>query len=70
MEGKIVRIVTRLVSPPEHVQREQETWSKAEVKKLLTKAFRDRRMPHGGCHCTGCAAVRSWACGGQASVGT
>jgi integrase len=42
LEGKIVRNVARLVTPPEHVKRERETWSKAEVKKFLTKASRER----------------------------
>jgi integrase len=42
LEGKLVRNVARLVSPPEHTPRERETWSKAEVKKFLAKASRDR----------------------------
>jgi integrase len=39
---KLVRNVAKLVSPPEHTQQERETWSKAEVKKFLTKASSDR----------------------------
>jgi integrase len=43
LSGRSVRLtVARLVTPPEHVQRERETWSKAGVKKFLTKASRDR----------------------------
>jgi integrase len=42
LEGKLVRNVARLVTPPEHTQRERETWSKAEVKKFLGKASSDR----------------------------
>ena len=42
LEGKLVRNVARLVSPPEHTPRERETRSKAEVKKFLAKASRDR----------------------------
>ena len=33
LEGKVVRNIARLVVPPEHVQRDWETWIKAEVKK-------------------------------------
>jgi integrase len=42
LEGKLVRNVARLVTPPEHTQRERETWSKAEVKQFLGKASGDR----------------------------
>jgi len=42
LEGKLVRNVAKLVEPPEHTQRERATWSKAEVKKFLAKASRDR----------------------------
>ncbi len=42
LEGKLVRNVAKLVTPPEHVPRERETWSKAEVKRFLAKASRDR----------------------------
>lgn len=42
LEGKLVRNVARLVTPPEHVQRERETWTKTEVRKFLAKASRDR----------------------------
>jgi integrase len=42
LEGKLVRNVARLVKPPEHTPRERDTWSKAEVRKLLTKASSDR----------------------------
>jgi integrase len=42
LEGKLVRNVARLVSPPEHTPRERETWGKVEVKKFLAKASRDR----------------------------
>ena len=42
LEGKLVRNVAKLVTPPEHTPRERETWSKAEVKKFLGKARRDR----------------------------
>jgi integrase len=42
LEGKLVRNVAKLVTPPEHPQRERETSSKAEVKKFLAKASRDR----------------------------
>ena len=40
--GKIVRNVAKLVKPPEYKPRERETWSKAEVRKFLTAASRDR----------------------------
>lgn len=42
LEGKIVRNVTKLVTPPEHTQRERETWSRAEVRKFLARASQDR----------------------------
>jgi integrase len=42
LEGKLVRNVAKLVKPPEHTPRERETWSKAEVKKFLGRAARDR----------------------------
>ena len=42
LEGKLVRNVAKLVTPPEHTQRERETWNRAEVKKFLAKASRDR----------------------------
>ncbi len=42
LEGKLVRNAAKLVKPPEYAQRERETWSKAEVKKFLAKAFHDR----------------------------
>jgi integrase len=42
LEGKLVRNVARLVTPPEHVQRERETWSQAEVRKFIAKASKDR----------------------------
>jgi integrase len=42
LEGKLARNVARLVKVPEHVQRERETWSKAEVRAFITKASRDR----------------------------
>lgn len=44
LEGKLVRNVAKLVTPPEHTRRERETWNKAEVRKFLAKASRDR--PH------------------------
>jgi integrase len=42
LEGKLVRNVARLVKPPEHTPRERDTWSKAEVRKVLAKASCDR----------------------------
>jgi integrase len=42
LEGKLVRNVAKLVAPPEHTPRERETWSKAQVKKFLSKASGDR----------------------------
>jgi integrase len=42
LEGKLARNVARLVTPPEHIPRERETWSKPEVQKFLAKASRDR----------------------------
>jgi integrase len=42
LEGKLVRNIAKLVKPPEHTPRERETWSKAEVKKFLGRAARDR----------------------------
>ena len=42
LEGKLVRNVAKLVSPPEYIKRERETWSKAEVRKFLAKASSDR----------------------------
>jgi hypothetical protein len=41
-EGKLVRNVARLVSPPAYIKRERETWSKAEVRKFLAMASSDR----------------------------
>jgi len=41
-EGLLIRNVARLVEPPAHVQRERQTWSKAEVKRFLVKASGDR----------------------------
>jgi integrase len=34
--------VAKLVKPPEHTSPERETWSKAEVRKFLAAASRDR----------------------------
>lgn len=34
LEGKLARNVARLVTPPEHIPRERETWSKPEVQKV------------------------------------
>ena len=42
LEGKLARNVAKLVKPPEHTPRERETWSKAEVRKFLAAASRDR----------------------------
>jgi integrase len=42
LEGKLARNVARLVKAPEHVQRERETWSKAEVRTFMAKASRGR----------------------------
>ena len=42
LEGKLVRNVAKLVTPPEHTPRERDTWSKAEVRKFLAAASRDR----------------------------
>jgi integrase len=42
LEGKLVRNVAKLVTPPDHTPKERETWNKADVKKFLTKASRDR----------------------------
>jgi integrase len=42
LEGRLVRNVARLVSPPEYIKRERETWSRAEVRKFLAKASSDR----------------------------
>jgi integrase len=42
LEGKLVRNVAKLVTPPEHTPRERDTWSKAEVRKFLMAASRDR----------------------------
>jgi integrase len=42
LEGKLVRNVAKLVSPPEYIKRERETWSRAEVRKFLVKASSDR----------------------------
>jgi integrase len=42
LEGKLVRNVAKLVTPPEHTPRERETWRKAQVKKFLGKASGDR----------------------------
>jgi integrase len=42
LEGKLIRNVAKLVSPPEHIKPERETWSKAEVKKFLAQASSDR----------------------------
>jgi integrase len=42
LEGKLVRNVAKLVTPPEYTPRERVTWSKAEVRKFLAKASADR----------------------------
>jgi integrase len=42
LEGKLVRNVAKLVTPPEHTPRERDTWSKPEVRKFLATASRDR----------------------------
>jgi integrase len=42
LEGKLVRNVAKLVTPPEHTPRGRETWSKTEVRRFLAKAARDR----------------------------
>lgn len=42
LKGKLVRNVAKLVKPPEHTPRERDTWSKAEVRKFLAVASRDR----------------------------
>jgi integrase len=42
LEGKLVRNVAKLVTPPEYTPPERETWSKGEVRKFLTKASADR----------------------------
>jgi integrase len=42
LEGKLVRNVAKLVTPPEYTPQERETWSKAEVRKFLAKASADR----------------------------
>jgi integrase len=42
LEGKLVRNVAKLVTPADHTPKERETWNKAEVRKFLTKASRDR----------------------------
>jgi integrase len=42
LEGKLVRNVAKLVKPPEHTPRERDTWSRAEVRKFLATASRDR----------------------------
>jgi integrase len=45
LEGKLVRNVAKLVKPPEHTPRERDTWSRAEVRKFLAAASRDRLHP-------------------------
>ena len=42
LEGKLVRNVAKLVTPPESRQRERDTWQQAEVEKFLTEAASDR----------------------------
>jgi integrase len=42
LEGRLVRNVAKLVSPPEYIKQERETWSKAEVRKFLATASSDR----------------------------
>lgn len=41
-EGKIARNPARLVTPPKHTPREQQTWAKAEVGAFLAVADTDR----------------------------
>lgn len=41
-EGKLVRNVVKLVTPPEYTPKERETWSKAEVRKFLRTAAATR----------------------------
>ena len=42
LEGKLVRNVAKLVTPPEYTPRERVTWSKAEVRKFLAESPHDR----------------------------
>jgi integrase len=44
LEGKLVRNVAKLVTPPENTPRERDTWSKAEVCKFLAAATHDRLL--------------------------
>jgi integrase len=41
-EGKLVRNVVKLVSPPEYTPAEREVWSKTEVRKFLRTAANER----------------------------
>jgi integrase len=41
-EGKLVRNVVKLVTPPEYTPRERDTWSKTEVRKFLRTAAATR----------------------------
>lgn len=41
-EGKLVRNVAKLVTPPEHTPCERDTWTRTEVRKFLTAASRHR----------------------------
>ncbi len=41
-EGKLVRNVVKLVTPPEYTPKERDTWSKAEVRKFLRTAAATR----------------------------
>jgi integrase len=41
-EGKLVRNVVKLVTPPEYTPKERATWSKTEVRKFLRTAANDR----------------------------
>ena len=41
-EGKLVRNVVKLVTPPEYTPGERETWSRSQVRRFLRTAANDR----------------------------
>lgn len=45
-EGKLVRNVARLVTPPDYEPSEPDTWSQAEVRAFLRAATDDRTYVH------------------------
>ena len=69
LEGKLVRNVARLVTPPEHIPGERETWKQGrgeEVPAARLAGPAARRLA--AVASTACAGAKSSACAGQTSI--